>query len=174
MSGLGASDCERIGLGLLAQPVNALTSLAFVVAGAWIVHRALGARDGRARLILFGCVVASVGVGSVLYHGPQPAPAQNLHDGTIVVVVVGVGVLELIRARRRFHRDRRGYLLAVAALLLGAVAFTFGRTSSPLCSPGDIVQLHGLWHVFAALALAAFASAERPRVDTERRQGVTN
>jgi len=162
MDGMGAADCERIGQGLLAQPVNALSSLAFVVAGAWIVYRALDARDGRTRMILFGLGVAAVGVGSVLYHGPQPAVAQSLHDGTIVIVVAMVGVLELVRAAGRLRRDRRGYLLALAALLLGAVAFTFGRTSSPLCSPDGVVQLHGLWHVLAAVTLAAYASAERP------------
>lgn len=174
MGGMGASDCERIGQGVLAQPVNALTSLAFVLAGAWIVYRALSARDGRARMILFGIAVASVGVGSVSYHGPQPAPAQNMHDVTIVMVVAGVGILELIRARRRLYRDRHGYLLAFAALLLGAAAFTFGRSSSPLCSPDEVLQLHGLWHVFAALALAAYASAERPRVDSATALGVTS
>ena len=141
---MGAADCERIGQGLLAQPVNAMTSLAFVIAGAWIVYRALGAAKGRARMTLFGIAVASVGVGSVLYHGPQPAQAQTVHDGTIVIVVAGVCVLELIRARRRVHRDRRGDLVALAALLLGGVAFTFGRTDSPLCSTGAVVQLHGL------------------------------
>jgi hypothetical protein len=171
MGRMGASDCERIGQALLAQPVNAITSLAFVVAGGWIVYRALGVSDGRTRMILFGIEVASVGVGSLLYQGPQPATAQNLHDGTIVVVVAGVGVLEFIRARRRLNRDRRGYILAFAILLFGAVAFTFGRSNSPLCSPGGLVQLHGLWHVLAALALAAYASADRPRVDAERLQG---
>jgi heme A synthase len=164
MGGMGASDCERIGQGLLAQPVNALTSLAFVVAGLWIVYRALGSPKGRARMVLFGTAVVSVGVGSVLYHGPQPAAAQFMHDGTIAIVVTGVAALELTRSRRGIQRDRDGYLLALAALLLGAVAFTLGRTNSPLCSPGAVPQLHGLWHVLAALALGAYARAERSAI----------
>ncbi|MGH2778266.1 MAG: ceramidase domain-containing protein [Actinomycetota bacterium] len=158
---MGASDCEGIGQGLLAQPVNTLSSIAFVLAGVWIVYRALGSSIGRARMVLFGMAVASVGVGSILYHGPQPGEAQLVHDGTIAIVVAGVAALELMRGRRGVQRDRDGYLLALAALLLGAVAFTFGRTNSPLCSPGDVLQLHALWHVLAALALIAYASAER-------------
>ncbi len=158
---MGASDCERIGQELLAQPVNASTSLAFVIAGAWIVYRAVDASGGRNRMALFGIAVASVGVGSVLYHGPQPGYARFTHDATIAIVVAGVAALELTRVRRKLHRDRAGYLLALAALMLGAVAFTFGRTTSPLCSPDDLFQLHGVWHVLAALALGAYASAER-------------
>lgn len=163
---MGASDCERIGQELLAQPVNASTSLAFVVAGAWIVYRALNSSGGRARMIPFGVAVASVGVGSVLYHGPQPEYAQFTHDATIAIVVAGVAVQELTRTRQRLHRNRAGYLLALAALLLGAVAFTFGRTTSPLCSPDELIQLHGVWHMLAALALGAYASAERHNLRT--------
>jgi hypothetical protein len=171
---MGASDCERIGQELLAQPVNAITSLAFLVAGAWIVYRALGSTSGRARTTLFGIAVASVGMGSVLYHGPQPAQAKFIHDGTIAIVVGAIVVLEVTRARHGVRRDRGGYLLAFAALLLGAMAFTLGRTSSPLCFPDSLLQLHGLWHVLAALALGAYARAERLEIRPPAASKVTS
>src|ERR671919_838735 len=44
---LGASDCERVATGLLAQPVNAVTSLGFVLAGGLILARALRAPQRR-------------------------------------------------------------------------------------------------------------------------------
>jgi hypothetical protein len=171
---MGSSDCERIGEELLAQPVNAVTSLAFVIVGAWIVFRALRPTGGRARTALFGIAVASVGVGSVLYHGPQPAQARLLHDGTIAVVVGAIAVLEVARGHRGVRRDRGGYLVALAVLLFGAVAFTLGRTGSPLCFPDSVIQLHGLWHVLAALALGAYASAERLEIRPPAASKVTS
>lgn len=60
--------CERLGPGLLAEPVNAVTNLSFFVA-AWLALRAARAR-GRldpAMLWLIG-VTFAVGVGSTLFH----------------------------------------------------------------------------------------------------------
>ena len=43
---MGGSDCEHIGQGLLAQPANALSSLAYVLAGVLLLRRALAGRSG--------------------------------------------------------------------------------------------------------------------------------
>jgi hypothetical protein len=39
---VGGSDCEHIGRGLLAQPANTLSSLAYVLARAALLWHALG------------------------------------------------------------------------------------------------------------------------------------
>jgi hypothetical protein len=36
---IGASDCERLGTGLIAQPFNTWTSVAYLLAGGWIIAR---------------------------------------------------------------------------------------------------------------------------------------
>ena len=38
-SSLGGSDCEAVRDAVLAQPVNSLSSLAYVAAGAWVLRR---------------------------------------------------------------------------------------------------------------------------------------
>ena len=96
---LGASDCEALGDGLLAQPANALSSGVYIVVGAWLVWRAVSSRRrDRAGQVLFGLLVAAVGVGSGAFHGPMPAGARFLHDVTIAAVlgfiaVRGIGLM---------------------------------------------------------------------------------
>ena len=155
---LGASDCERIGEGFLAQPVNALTSLAFVAAGAWIISR--GSRTSA----VMGWVVVASGVGSFLFHGPQPPLARQAHDGTAIAVAAGAMLLagaELRRlGTRRFLGEHSGALLLFGAALL---AYAGGRTGSPLCDPESPLQLHGAWHALAAAALTNFTMRAGPR-----------
>lgn len=60
--------CERLGPGLLAEPVNALTNAAFFVA-AWLLWR-IARRDGALSAeigVLVGLIVA-IGIGSTLFH----------------------------------------------------------------------------------------------------------
>lgn len=56
--------CERLGPGIWAEPVNAMTNAAFVLAGVVMWHRARGMAGGR---VLAGIEVA-IGVGSFLFH----------------------------------------------------------------------------------------------------------
>lgn len=83
--------CELIADGILREPVSAVSSLAFVVAGAVIV---VGARRGPAgqgalrgtpggrspSLVGYGVLVAGIGLGSVAQHGPNPWWADLGHD----------------------------------------------------------------------------------------------
>lgn len=89
MTRLGGSDCEQALAGLLAQPINALSSLAFIPAGVLTVVAARRA-TGRPRLqlIAYAVLLIAVGVGSFAYHGPQPAWAGRGHDGSIILALV--------------------------------------------------------------------------------------
>lgn len=60
--------CERLGPGLWAEPINALSNLAFIAAAAYalVVLRRSGHRD-TAVLVLIA-LVAVIGVGSFLFH----------------------------------------------------------------------------------------------------------
>ncbi|MGH2697821.1 MAG: hypothetical protein ACRDJL_01305 [Actinomycetota bacterium] len=159
MAGLGASDCEHPSGGMLAQPVNAVTGLGLVAAGGWIIARSLRRSQRRAGTLAFGASVVAAGTGSVLYHGPQPSYAKAVHDLSIVAVLSQVAVYELAHRRRGAVPEPRAYATALASIGLGAAAYALGRTSSPLCDPGSVLQLHGAWHLLAGLSLAAYARA---------------
>jgi len=164
MPSLGASDCERVTAGLLAQPINALTSLGFAVAGGWLLARALRRPERRAEPIVFGVSVLATGIGSVLYHGPQPPYADTAHDLSILVVLSQVVFYEALYRRRHQPPEPKPFRVALASFGIAAVFFALGRTSSSLCDPDSPVQLHGAWHLLVALSLAAYGRArlEKP------------
>jgi len=59
--------CERLGPGLWAEPINAISNLAFFIAGLWGISAVRRAGAGRAAEVLAWWVVA-IGVGSTLFH----------------------------------------------------------------------------------------------------------
>lgn len=156
---LGASDCERLREGRVAQPVNTATSAAYVVAGAVVAARQGGPgapRAGAARA--FGATLAMVGVGSIAFHGPQPRGARWLHDLPIAAILGLMALTPAVRLATSADpvpgwAPRRG----LAAAGLGAVAvasYAAGRTGAPTCDPDSRWQWHGAWHVLSAAAFA--------------------
>jgi hypothetical protein len=89
-----AAVCERYGAGLLGQPANAITSAAFVVAGAGILvaagrdssHRDAQVRDRQT--VVFALIVSGIGVGSFIQHGPNPDWQAYAHDLPLAAVLV--------------------------------------------------------------------------------------
>ena len=71
----GHSDCERIVGAALAQPVLAVTSLAYVAAGMAVLCWAMRLRAPLAGAA--GVALVAVGAGSFAYHGPQPSWAES-------------------------------------------------------------------------------------------------
>lgn len=118
MGELGESDCEEIGDGILGQPVNAISSGAYTLFGLWLVWRAIR-RHGEEKSIevAYGLALASVGIGSIAFHGPVPPGARLLHDLTIAAV------LAVIAARNLgglFQWHRRA-AVGVAVLVIAAI-----------------------------------------------------
>ena len=85
---LGAGDCEAFGSGWLIQPVAAWTSLAYAVVG-FVLMLSAAAYPARERSlrIVFGVLLIGTGIGSFLYHGPQPAVAGFAHDFTFLATL---------------------------------------------------------------------------------------
>ena len=174
-----AADCETIGAGLLGQPVNSLTTIAFLVAGAVLIRL----RPDRKWV---GIGLAATGLGSFLFHGPMPAGSEWAHDVTLawlITIVAGLdsrwerltrlpalfalaGVFALfpgladpiavtiatVAVLTILRRDRSRPVLA--PLLVLAVVAVYGRlgaTGGPLCDPGSVFQPHAVWHLGAAL-----------------------
>ncbi len=93
-------DCERLHGGALGEPVNALSSLAFVVAGAWIIARARSAPARRTELLVFGLAVAGNGLGGLLFHATRSDGARWVHDQAILAVLLFAAVFAVARLRR--------------------------------------------------------------------------
>ena len=160
---LGPGDCERLHDGLIAQPVNTASALAYVAVGAWLAGRGLRAgAAGRPGPMAVGLAVVVVGVGSVDYHGTGSPAARLLHDGGLYAVV---GLVAWREAARRVGRERLGpahraaYRLALGAAAAGAVCWRAGRGNSPWCNPDSLLQAHAAWHLLGAAALACWAAA---------------
>jgi Ceramidase len=97
---VGGSDCERIGQGLLAQPANTLSSLAYVVAGVLLLRRSLTGRSGvRMMPMVYAVAVIGVGIGSAAFHGPMPAWGRFAHDLSIAAVLAFVIGYDVALAR---------------------------------------------------------------------------
>lgn len=153
----GHSDCERIVDGALAQPILAVTSLAYVAAGLVVLYWAM---RWRAPLSLAAAIVlVAVGTGSFAFHGPQPSWAKPAHD--LPVIAAGV-VYAAILARGRRTRWRSVWAPAAGVFALGLIAYAAGRSGSPLCRPDSLWQYHGAWHVLTAAAAVVAAGAAPP------------
>lgn len=144
---VAASDCERIRPGLVGQPVNTVSSLAFVAAALPIGRRA---RDTRSPA--WGAVAAATalaGIGSVAYHGPGGRLSKAVHDAGIGALVATITLARLTE-RPVQVRPRAGALTAGAFTL-----HALSRTGGPLCSCDSRLQGHALFHLLAAAAVLA-------------------
>jgi hypothetical protein len=101
--------CERLGPGLWAEPVNALTNLAFVAVAVWLWPRTTGL--GVARLLVG--ILALIGLGSGLFHTFATGWAA-LAD---MLPILGYILVYIYAANRHFW----GW--PVWASLLGAAGF---------------------------------------------------
>jgi hypothetical protein len=144
------SDCERIHDGLLAEPVNALSSFAYIAAGVWVWRRDRPA----------GAALVVAGAGSVAYHGFGGGVAHVWHDASIVVL----GAVVAASSRRIWRGVRVRPVLAACTVGVFGVALPlqlFGRTGGPLCRPDSLLQAHAGWHVLTATALACAFTVAR-------------
>ena len=176
---VGVGDCEAIHDGFLSQPSNAISSLAFVLAGAWIAWRATRVRRERAELFVLAAIVAANGVGSFGFHGPFGASFRWVHDLSALSIPLFVAVHDAGLVRGTAIRLRLvgvaagvaivGTLLAVWPHLLvplgfvGAVAAGLGELAAfragyrPRPGRASWVQLAAWGTVLSALALAGLA-----------------
>jgi Ceramidase len=179
---VGTSDCEHIGQGLLGQPVNTLSSLAYVAVGALLLRRALAIRSTeRAVLTGYAATVIAVGLGSAAFHGLMPSWGRFAHDFSIASVltfVIGYDVALARDAGVRAAFAGFGVLLAVSAVVLavwpdtsnalhsvlvvGAVIAEVAVARSPkrLAAARGLVREPAVWIVGAAvLAIGAGLNA---------------
>lgn len=141
--------CERLGPGFWAEPVNAITNLAFVAAGVWWWRRARRERSGPFVEILCAWVVA-IGAGSFLFHTFATRWAA-LFD----VIPIWTFVLAYVAfALNRYLSLPRGRALAVlAAAVVAIVALMRAIPDSLTAATNGSIE-----YLPAVLALAVFVA----------------
>ena len=110
-----AQYCERSGDGFWAEPVNALTNVAFLVAALLIARRLHGQPGGPGRwwdLWLLALLAAAVGVGSFLWHTLR-APWSQWADIVPILLFINVFLASFM-----VRVGGAGAVLAVVGLLL--------------------------------------------------------
>ncbi len=122
----GDGDCELFRSAGLLQPVNAVTSLSFSVAGLVILWWAGKATEHERLLrVIFGVAMVLTGFGSFLFHGFDNALAQFSHDVTFLTTVWILAVINVAEAR---GWDRR---IGWGIVALGAAAFSIALVIGP-------------------------------------------
>lgn len=80
--------CERTDPGFWAEPANALSNAAFLIAAAVVWHHAAGAPPLRARdARLLAALIGLIGVGSFLFHTLATVWASWLDQGAIALYI---------------------------------------------------------------------------------------
>lgn len=144
--------CERLGVGFWAEPVNALTNIAFVAAG--IAGAKEASRTGRwDTLTAILCSLAVlIGLGSFLFH----TVAQRWAGLADVIPIVLFIVLYLYAAMTRFFGLRWPLAIPVTALAFGA-ALTLRKGVLILNGGKSLNGSEGYAPAFALLAGSALA-----------------
>lgn len=174
------TDCEQVRVAGLAQPVNAVSSAAYLAGGAYVLGRlgALG-RAKRLRTIAAGSAIALNGIGSVAYHGWPSAWTHWLHDIAIVAFLATPVAIDL--GRFRAWTETRVVGLAGGLTAAGGAVLYAAPTSTNVLTTGLAVVAIGLevatavaarrrggaafparattWVAAAALGLAALGNA---------------
>lgn len=106
--------CERLGPGLLAEPVNAATNLAFFLAAValWQFGKGLSAVSGEARMLI--ALIVAIGIGSSLFH-TFATPWAHWLD-TIPILLFQLAFLWIYA--RRVIRLRTAAIAAIVAVYL--------------------------------------------------------
>lgn len=118
--------CERLGPELWAEPINALTNLAFIAAGIWGLSQVRRYDTGRAATVMCWWVIA-IGIGSTLFH----TFANHLTIWADIIPIASFTLAASLFALRRFARLDWGRALAFFfAFYAAAGAITFALPAS--------------------------------------------
>jgi hypothetical protein len=147
--------CERVDSGFWAEPLNAVSNAAFLIAAAaaFAAWRRAGARDYPALALV--AVMVVVGIGSFLFHTFANRWSRLADVIPIALFIYGTFAL----AMRRFLGFGR---LASAALTTVFLVFSFGfeRAFALAFGPRGVEAVNGSHGYFpAALALFAVGGA---------------
>jgi hypothetical protein len=164
-----ASDCEALRSGFLAQPVNALSSLAYLGAAMWLTASARR-RRGRVTgdVATFASLLTAEGIGSLLFHGPGDAASHLLHDVALigtsaavasfdVALVAGADTVAGVRPTLVATAAAAGVLLVAPDATNAVAAVATGAAVTAAGVAGWRVRPGRGWRLAAAACLGAGA-----------------
>lgn len=126
--------CERLAPGLLGEPLNAASNLAFFAAAVWVWQRAdqAGAWRGKARVL--AALLALIGAGSLTFHTWATTWAEMLDELPILV-------FQLVFLGFYLRRVLAWHSLAVGTGILAFVAAIFTAGHFPTLINGSLPYL---------------------------------
>ena len=79
--------CERVGIGVFAEPLNAVSNVSFLLAAlaAWVLAKRTGALSVGVRVLM--AIGASVGIGSILWH-TYPTMLTLILDSVPILIFI--------------------------------------------------------------------------------------
>ena len=139
--------CERVGMGLFAEPLNAVSNLSFLLAAlaAWVLARRTGTLSAGVRALI--AIGASVGIGSILWHTYPTMPTLVLDSVPILIFImwyIWLYARNVVGMRPLFAAAS-----AAAFLLATLLAFPFAGVlhGAFVYTPGLVVTLVlGVFH----------------------------
>lgn len=137
---IGESDCEELGDGLLVQPINALSSFAYVAVGVAIAIVASRRASRPVDSYVYAACVAAVGLGSVAFHGPQPTGSRVMHDLPILITAIFILCHDLGLLVPRFPR----VLVAFGGGAVAATALTLVSVDAGTVATGLVLVAVGV------------------------------
>jgi hypothetical protein len=144
--------CERIGPGLLAEPLNAVSNVSFLLAAlaAWVLATRTGTLSAGVRVQI--ALAASVGIGSILWH-TYPVMLTLILDSVPILIFI-IWFIWLYTRNVMGMRSLYAAACAAAAFVLG----TFLALQYSDVLHGALVYTPGL---IAALVLGVFHARQR-------------
>lgn len=149
--------CERVGPGLWAEPLNALSNLAFLIAAGFLLSRLLPEPRRDWPAVAFAVLIAVIGIGSGLFHLFANRWSLMADVVPIQLFILGYFVLGMMRF---LQLGWAGALVATAAFF--AASLLVETIARPLLD-GSSGYLPGL------LAIGIVAAAARPRTPDSAR-----
>jgi hypothetical protein len=145
--------CERVGMGMFAEPLNAVSNVSFLLAAlaAWILAQRTGTLSAGVQVLI--ALGASVGIGSILWH-TYPTMLTLILD--IVPILIFIVWFIWLYTRNVIGMRSLFAVATVAAFLLATfLAFPFSGVlhGAIVYSPGLVVTLVlGVFHARARRA----------------------
>jgi hypothetical protein len=147
--------CERTGPGLLAEPANALTNVAFFLAAALLWRMARRSDQASPSILLLLGLVIAIGIGSSLFHTFATTWARVLDELPILLFQLA---FVWLYARRVVALGR----LAAGALLLAFLAGALYARQFPHLLNGSLIYAPALVLV-GALGVFHYATRQAAR-----------
>ncbi|WP_372884657.1 ceramidase domain-containing protein [Shimia sp.] len=145
--------CERLGPAFWAEPVNAVSNLAFVLAALWAWAEARKHPPVPVVLNLLIALGGAIGVGSFLFH----TFANTWSEWADVVPIWSFVALYVLTAIHMVGGVAPGRVLRIGAAVGAVLVVVFLATGSQPAAPSPPVLNGSLQYAPALIALAVFA-----------------